>query len=53
MELLNIQEGISQFYANLSGVLMEWGYLGVFLGTLLASSFLPFPSSIVFFFFFP
>lgn len=50
MELLNIQEGISQFYANLSGVLMEWGYLGVFLGTLLASSFLPFPSSIVFVF---
>ncbi|MBP3717347.1 MAG: DedA family protein [Paludibacteraceae bacterium] len=51
MELIYIQETVSQFYAGMSGVLMEGGYLGVFVGTMLATSFVPFPSSVLFVFF--
>lgn len=50
MEILDIMQNLSQYREALSQIFMSWGYLGVFLATLIASSFIPFPSSVIYVF---
>lgn len=48
MELLGIIQTLTLYIEQLSNVLATWGYLGVFLATFIASSFIPFPSSVIY-----
>ena len=50
MVLLDLLAQLQDFYAQLSGLLESWGYIGLFLATFLAATIVPFPSEIVFLF---